>query len=198
MKSVKVIDEFLPREIFIPHANGLMQQSIYAPINFTIDTEKERDGSIVNFGELLYPEAPKFNFQFQAVLYRHRNDKAVISDVWFDLKLFFDELKKKLQINQLKVARINCNTVADKQYEGEYHTDYDISIQQDMPFFFTAILYFNSNNGGTRFENGQFVQSKANRCVIFPTEMKHCTVWQTDAKMRFVLNLNYFVDNFDD
>ena len=54
-----------------------------------------------------------------------------------------------------------------------------------------AILYLNTNNGGTKFEDGTFVKSKANRVAIFPQHIKHAGVWCTDRKLRYVLNLNY-------
>ena len=54
-----------------------------------------------------------------------------------------------------------------------------------------SILYLNSNNGGTQFKDDKFVQSKKNRLVTFPTDTYHAAVSSTDAKLRFVLNMNY-------
>ena len=61
-----------------------------------------------------------------------------------------------------------------------------------------SLWYNNSNivlkykNGGTKFkESGEFVQSKKNRLVKFPTPVCHAGVWATDAKLRYVLNMTY-------
>lgn len=60
----------------------------------------------------------------------------------------------------------------------------------------TAVLYMNDCNGGTQFEDGTFIQSKANRLVEFPRELKHSGVTATDADRRTVLNLNYVPMNY--
>ncbi len=59
----------------------------------------------------------------------------------------------------------------------------------------TAVLYINDCNGGTQFEDGTFIQSKANRLVEFPRELKHSGVTATDTPTRTVLNLNYLPTN---
>jgi hypothetical protein len=60
----------------------------------------------------------------------------------------------------------------------------------------TAVLYMNDCNGGTLFEDGTFMQSKRNRLVEFPRELKHSGVSTTDAPRRTVLNLNYIPLNY--
>lgn len=56
----------------------------------------------------------------------------------------------------------------------------------------TAVYYVNTNNGGTIFKNGDKVDSKANRIVIFDAQELHAGVTCTDEQVRVVLNLNYF------
>ena len=55
----------------------------------------------------------------------------------------------------------------------------------------TAIYYINTNNGWTDFENGDKVESVANRVVIFDSKLKHQAVTCTDEKVRVVINFNY-------
>ena len=55
----------------------------------------------------------------------------------------------------------------------------------------TSILYLNTNNGYTRFEDGTKVESVANRMVTFPNQMMHTGTTTTDSEYRLVLNLNY-------
>ena len=65
------------------------------------------------------------------------------------------------------------------------HRDID-----DDDSYSTAIFYLNTNNGGTRFEN-DFVQSVANRLVLFDGPLLHETVVQTDSNVRMLYNINY-------
>ena len=78
---------------------------------------------------------------------------------------------------------------AQKNYVGAFHVDLN-----EHPYLHqmkTAILYLNSNNGGTQIKDGEFIQSKVNRAVVFPCHQEHAGVWCTDKKLRFVLNMNY-------
>ena len=80
----------------------------------------------------------------------------------------------------------NCNVRTENIIRHGFHvdvpTDYDSK---------TAILYLNTNNGYTEFENGQRVESVANRLVVFDSALKHTGTTCTDQKRRIVLNLNY-------
>ena len=58
----------------------------------------------------------------------------------------------------------------------------------------TAVYYYNTNNGKTVFKNGHEVESVANRIVIFPNDWHHTGQYQTDAPVRYVLNLNWALD----
>ena len=56
----------------------------------------------------------------------------------------------------------------------------------------TAIYYLNTNNGFTKFENGDKVNSVANRIVIFDSNLKHTGTSCTDSYARLLINFNYF------
>ena len=91
-----------------------------------------------------------------------------------------------------RVIRAKCNMTFrkfDQHIEDyEWHTD----IQRwDDGTAQTAILYINDNNGGTAFKSGEFIQSKANRLVVFPLDTEHAGVHTTDTDFRCVLNINY-------
>ena len=88
--------------------------------------------------------------------------------------------------------RINCTVGQVKQHIGKYHVDFDKDLLANHDQTTTSILYLNTNNGGTKFkETDEFVQSKKNRLVSFPTNTYHAGVWSTDAKLRYVLNMTY-------
>jgi hypothetical protein len=55
----------------------------------------------------------------------------------------------------------------------------------------TAVLYLNTNNGATIFEDGSEVQSVANRLVYFDSTVRHTSSTCTDKKARCVINFNY-------
>ena len=63
----------------------------------------------------------------------------------------------------------------------------------DVPFdCMTAILYINTNDGYTIFDNGYKVESVENRLLTFPSQLKHSGTTCTNAKRRIVINFNYF------
>ena len=49
----------------------------------------------------------------------------------------------------------------------------------------------NTNNGYTLFEDGTKVESVENQMVIFDGKRKHCSVAQTDTKLRINININF-------
>jgi len=67
------------------------------------------------------------------------------------------------------------------------------SFHIDVPFkCTTGILYLNSNDGYTSFEDGTKVESVENRFVTFDSGIKHSGTTCTNQKVRLVLNINYF------
>jgi hypothetical protein len=86
-------------------------------------------------------------------------------------------------------AKMNLNPVTSEHIEHGFHTDsYPV---EHAKKFKTAVYYINTNNGYTKFDNGEEVKSQANRLVIFPGDMLHTGSTCTDQKNRLVLNLMY-------
>ena len=76
-----------------------------------------------------------------------------------------------------------------------YHVDIgDIKDEpKKLEQWTTAILYVNTNNGYTKFEeDGSIVESVANRYIEFPANTRHFGTSCTDEKIRIVINYNYF------
>ena len=94
---------------------------------------------------------------------------------------------RKLNQNSFKLG---ANTKTLKNNTGWFHTDYEDKRKDKMT---TSILYMNTNNGGTKFEDGTFVNSLANRMVTFDCLTKHAPVSCTDKDRRIVVNINYYV-----
>ena len=56
----------------------------------------------------------------------------------------------------------------------------------------TSILHINTNNGYTKFKNGEVVKSVRNRLVTFPAHLKHTGSTCTDKQYRCIINVNYY------
>ena len=56
----------------------------------------------------------------------------------------------------------------------------------------TGILYLNTNDGYTCFEDGSKIESVENRFVAFDSGLKHSGTTCTNERCRIVLNINYF------
>ena len=56
----------------------------------------------------------------------------------------------------------------------------------------TSILYINTNNGYTKFEDsGEIIKSVENRMITFDSSRRHSGSSCTDEYNRFVLNINW-------
>jgi hypothetical protein len=88
-----------------------------------------------------------------------------------------------LKVKKLILARINLFSKKNKIIKSGFHIDF--------PNCKTSILYLNTNNGYTEFENKKKIKSIKNNAVIFDSNLKHRAVYQTDEDLRIVLNINY-------
>ena len=92
-------------------------------------------------------------------------------------------------INKLDPAiilrvKVNCTPWTKDIIEFPFHTDTDFKSK-------TCVYYVNDNNGYTHFEDGSKVYSKARRLIRFDSNIKHSGSTHSDAKHRFVININY-------
>lgn len=101
---------------------------------------------------------------------------------------FMFPLFKKLNAIALISLRANFNFKSDVKYESEFHTDYDFKEA------LTAILYLNTCNGYTEFNDDKKTKiiSEKNKLIIFNNKFKHKMVSQTDENFRLLINVNYF------
>ena len=97
-----------------------------------------------------------------------------------------EPLFEQYKTQDVLICRANVLMRRDQNHIGGFHTDF-----KDRPDITTSVLYINDCNGGTAFEDGGFVQSKANRAVIFNNTVPHAGVWQTDTSFRYVVNANF-------
>jgi len=174
--SIQVIDNFLPPEVFGQFSCQIMGSPSYRVLPFTANAMEAINK---NFIEI----------QAQAMLFKRHADGIEYSDLYELNYQGIKSIKKLLKIKKLWQMRSICIMGQNKSYRGMYHADFPELNLIAKPKI--AILYLNTNNGGTQFKDGEFVKSEANRCVIADGDALHAGVWQTDTKLRFVLNINY-------
>jgi hypothetical protein len=162
---MKIIDNFLPVDLFCVIRDSIL--SVEFPWYWCNTKIKYKDN------ESLYDE---YNYQFTHTFFEF-NEK--LSN--FNINPILDAL----QVNALVRAKVNLTPNTPTIMEYGYHIDNDINCN-------TAIFYINTNNGYTKFKNGDIVNSIENRIVIFDSNILHSGTTCTDEKRRVVLNLNYF------
>ena len=103
-------------------------------------------------------------------------------------------------INPISLWRIKANllTKTAEIEESSFHVDMLGVTEERLKQWTTSILYMNTNDGYTEFQDGRIamentkVESVANRMVTFPANLRHRGTSCTDEKMRVVINFNYF------
>ena len=95
-----------------------------------------------------------------------------------------DVFKEKLNVSNFLRAKLNCTTRTNKIFEFKSHRDLDVNC-------LVSIFYVNSNNGYTKFENGEKIESIENRLITFDNSLKHNGTTSTNSQTRIVLNLCY-------
>tara|TARA_X000000368_G_C23027312_1_gene710856 strand:+ start:920 stop:1453 length:534 start_codon:yes stop_codon:yes gene_type:complete len=132
-----------------------------------------------------------FNMQFSHLFYNTYSPQC-------DQISILEPILKKLQ--PIAIFKIKANMMPNqgKIVEHGLHTDVTDtkthlinSISKIKDHMKTSILYLNTNNGYTKFEDGTKVESVANRMVTFPNHIMHTGTTTTDSQYRLVLNLNY-------
>jgi hypothetical protein len=92
---------------------------------------------------------------------------------------------EKLKCNALIRARILLYTNVGEFVKHGFHIDYEFNHK-------AALLYLNTCNGYTGFEDDVKVESVENRMVIFDGSTPHHSTTCTDTQSRYVLSINYF------
>ena len=123
---------------------------------------------------------PLDNFQLCHTFYA--NDKPVSSFY----PVFIKPFVKALGMRHLIRIKLNLNLRTQNIIKQGFHVD------NNYHDSFTSILYVNTNDGYTEFENGKKVESVENRLVTFDTPLRHTGTSCTNQKYRLTLNLNYY------
>ena len=124
-------------------------------------------------------------FQFGHVFYENFNPTSDNIQMMHPILRILDPL------SILKI-KTNLLTRTLNIVENRFHTDMGGISEEKLKQWTTSIFYINTNNGYTKFENGEKVESVANRMVTFSTNLKHTGTSCTDERTRVVINFNYF------
>ena len=170
---MKIIDNFLEQAIFNELQSFLMSSRFVWHYSDTIDFEYDNSDADIN------------KFQFTHLFYV---DPVPRSPYFENLVPIFEKIKP------VSIVRIKANllTKTPNIIENAFHGDMEKMSEEKQKQWTTSILYINTNDGYTKFEDGTKVESVANRLVTFPTNMKHTGTSCTDEKTRVVINFNYF------
>ena len=169
---MKLIDNFLDEGTF----NNLRDMIVYGnkfPL-FCSNVLSENE-----YVDLLCED--KYNLQLGHTLYKNYlpNSEAFYLII---------PILEKLEVDALIKAKVNFNPCTEKIIEHGYHIDYPSEC-------LTAVYYLNTNNGYTKFETGQVIDSVENRIVIFNSSVKHTGSTCTNTRGRYVLNLNFYSES---
>ena len=162
---MKIIDKFLDTNDFTDLKNTLTSDKFPWYLNHGVSYAGDDSGIL--FTHLVYKDN-EFNSSFTLG--------------------GLDIFKEKLGIVSLVRAKFNLLHRTDKIIEHQPHID----IPNPPDNLKTAILYLNTNNGYTKFENGEVVKSVRNRLVTFPAHLKYADSTCTDEEYRCIINLNYY------
>ena len=170
--EIEIIDDFLPEEDFLRIRDVLMAEDFPWFTSTVVDPGNSTD-------ELR-------NVQMVHEIYLNMKPVSRACDV-------FECVINKLDVVALLRIKANLVLGTEKIVEHGYHTD----VREYVNGMRTGVLYMNTCNGYTAFENDTQVQSVANRFVSFPAYMRHTGTTTTDEKVRVVVNFNYIhADNW--
>ena len=145
--------------------------------------------------------SPAFDWHYlEGIDYEEQKDKFMFTHMFYfnstPRSSFLERLNpiiEKIQPVALYRIKANLLTRTSNIIENEFHVDMDFGMPEEkQKQWTTSILYVNTNNGYTEFEDGTKVESIANRMVTFPSNLKHRGTSCTDEKTRVVINFNYF------
>ncbi len=173
MSEIKVIDDFLNEENF----EGL-KVIFNRRITWTFSDILDENSLICD---------QKYNYQYVHSVYIKQEP----------VSRYFDNvipLLTKLDARAIVRCKVNSICREEEIVVHGFHTDLEFPEEHStgLDGMKTAILYLNTNNGFTCFEEGTKVESVANRCVIFPAHYRHSGTTCTDVHRRLAINLVYF------
>lgn len=168
---IDIKDNFLPiREFERIHAELMAWNFPWYTSKIVEDTDHNRNN----------------NFQFTHLFYERYSpvDESV------------NILQPVLQIIQpMAIFKIKANLMPNQNTIIEHGFHHDVTDSEFHPIkdhMKTSILYMNTNDGYTKFEDsGEIIKSVENRMITFNSSKRHTGSTCTDQYHRLVLNINW-------
>ena len=162
---MKIYDNFLPDDYFNYLSSHVMDASFQQwAFNYKVSDRDEEDSMD--------------NYYF---IHRLYGENTPISPEYNLIGGILEQLHCQAVIR----ARLLLYTNVGEFKKHGWHQDYDYNHK-------AALLYLNTCNGYTGFEDDVKVESVANRMLIFDGSVPHHSTTCTDEKYRYVLSINYF------
>lgn len=173
---IEVIDNFLPQESF----DGLSKFLLPA---MSVEEEVHQEACLWKLSRVVDNPNTKSN-NLQLV-----HDFTVLPTIERIEKAFCGPL------NIVTLLRAKANITFNSPHLLEHGMHVDVEGIDHVPVK-TGILYLNTCDGYTLFENGRIIRSVANRYVEFDCSIRHTGTTTTDQPYRAVINLNYIPHNY--
>mgnify|MGYP003338112990 CR=1 FL=1 len=166
MKDIQIIDNFLDEDNFRNIQSTLFGENFpWYYSNSVLRGGKDSD------------------YQFTHIFYFHSQPQSG----------FYNLLEQCLtKLSVVAPIRIKANLLPKTDAIIQHGFHVDIEGRKEKHNITTAILYVNSNNGYTLFEDGTKVESVENRIVLFDSNLRHTGTTCTEEKVRIVVNFNFF------
>jgi len=126
-----------------------------------------------------YEQSKLDYYQFTHIFYKDGKEMSYLIKL---LQPIFD----KLNVKTLVKVKANCNPYTPEKLSFPFHTDV-----KEPKGITTSIFFLNTTNAKTVLKTGESVVNKENRMLSFPATIEHSGTTCTDAKARFLININY-------
>ena len=188
-KRIQIYDNILPLNIFKQIQNQILSRTF--PWCFherNIDPQLESLNPIEGYDDNI--NTYQFNhYFFPEISTGEFSDSANLISPILDI---FNPLGQSL------LHKANCGPREPKHLVGGWHCDVGISKTEPFTDSITGILYINTNNGYTLMETGDKIESIENRLILFPNDLLHTGITQTDTKVRVLINFNFVLEKKED
>ena len=160
-----IIDNFIDQQSFQNLKNTMLGDNFCWNYNQAIDYADDKD-----------------KFQFTHSFYKESGPSSFFYDT-------ITPVLRRIKYKELFRIKANLLTRTSKIEPNIFHTD--IQGNWGVIPYITSILYLNTNDGYTEFEDGTKIESIENRWVSFPEDTKHRGTSCTNERVRVVINFNY-------
>jgi len=171
--DITIIDNFMPAEVFKEFK--IIMRDIPWYTSVVLDEELQCD--------------PIDNFMFSHTFYdKYKPQSELFSEC-------IEPLLSHMQVRSLIRVKANVTMRTEKIIKHGFHIDYEAVVDgevQETHNCFTSILYLNTNDGYTEFENGTKIESIENRLITFPLSYRHTGTTCTNYPFRSVINFTHF------